>query len=327
MRVAVTGASGHMGANLVRQLVAQGFRTRALYRSPNHLNALEGIDAEIARVDVTELECLEAAFAGIEAVFHLAGVISIDGDPDGSVMRTNVLGTRNVARACMTCGVRKLIHFSSIHALKIRRGDGVVDEEHPEADQTCFLYDHSKALGEQEIRAAVQDGLDAMILNPTGIMGPNDFQPSHAGQMLRDLFEGKMRILVRGGFDWVDVRDVSQAAIKAVSRRRSGHRYILSGHWVDFSTLSQICNAVTGRNVSRLAIPIGLARAALPASRLFDTLTGRAPLFTEESLHIIQHSSAKITSAKAQRELGFIARPIEETVRDTLTWMRSQGMV
>lgn len=326
MRIAVTGASGHVGANLVRQLVAQGYQTRALYHTPQHLDSLDGIAADVMRVDVLEPESLRTAFSGMDAVFHLASVISIDGDPDGRVMRTNVIGTRNVARVCLASGVSRLVHFSSIHALNVRKGSGGVDEDHPEADETCFRYDHSKALGEREIQAAINDGLEAIILNPTGIIGPNDFRPSRAGQMLRDVFKGHMRILVRGGFDWVDVRDVSQAAISALRQGKTGQRYLLSGHWIDFSRLAEICNSASGRNIRRLAVPIGLARAALPASRLFDKLSGREPLFTEESLHIIEHSCADITSARAVGDLGFQPRPIEETVRDTFSWMRSQGM-
>src|SRR6185295_14390715 len=134
MQIAVTGATGHLGANVVRLLVERGHKVTALYHRAERLDALAGLQVERQRCDVLEIDSLEAAFAGADAVMHLAAVISIRGDPDGSVMRTNIEGTRNVVDACLTRGVAKLIHFSSIHAFRIRKSDEFVDEDQPPAD-------------------------------------------------------------------------------------------------------------------------------------------------------------------------------------------------
>ncbi len=327
MRVAVTGACGHLGANLVRVLADESHNVRALYRSTESLKSLENLNVEKIKIDVLEPETLKHAFQDIDVVMHLAAVISIDGDHDGRVMRTNVLGTRNVAAACLASGVQKLIHLSSIHAFKIHKTDGEIDEHHPPADTTCFKYDLSKALGEREVLTCVEQGLDATILNPTGILGPDDYGPSHAGHMLRAIFRGGMPILVKGGFDWVDARDVAAAAIKAVEHGRCGERYLLAGHWTDFQELSHLCNDVTGNTVRRWTVPISAARLGLPFARLSDTVLGRAPLFTNESLHIIEHASRKISSAKACRELDYQSRPLKDTLTDTFAWWRAQGQV
>ena len=199
MRIAVTGATGHLGANLVRLLVERGHEVRALYRRAESLKALAGVAVERQPCDVLDIGTLKAGFAGVDAVMHLAAVISIRGDPDGRVMRTNVEGARNVVDACLARGVAKLVHFSSIHAFKIGQSVEFVDESHPPADESSFRYDQSKALGEKEILAGVKKGLDATILNPTGVIGPFDFKPSRAGTMLRRFLAGRMRVLVAGG--------------------------------------------------------------------------------------------------------------------------------
>ena len=326
MRIAVTGSCGHLGANMVRALLDAGHDVRALYRTRKNLVALEGLEVDKIEIDVLQPETLIKGFQGADAVVHLAAIISIDGDKDGRAMQTNVVGPRHVAHACIEAKIKKLIHVSSIHAFKIRRHDSIVDENQPPADATCFKYDQSKALGEREILRVLDKGLDATILNPTGILGPQDFGPSRAGQMLRDMFSCGMPFLVNGGFDWVDARDVAQAAISALQTGKRGERYILSGHFARFDELSRVCNAISGRTTQRKTLPIWMARAGLPFARLADYILDRQPLFTSESLHIIEHASENISSAKAERDLDFAPRALEETLADTYAWWRSQGL-
>ncbi|MCB1494469.1 MAG: NAD-dependent epimerase/dehydratase family protein [Bauldia sp.] len=320
MHIAVTGATGHLGANLVRLLLADGHAVRALHHSTARSEALEGLAVERMACDVCDPATLAPAFAGIDVVFHLAGLISIRGDPDGRVMRTNVEGTRNVVASCLDSDVGRLVHFSSIHALRTTRTDGVIDESAPPADATSFRYDQSKALGEGEVLAGVEKGLDAVILNPTGVIGPYDFVPSRAGAMLRALFSGRMPLLVEGGFDWVDARDVCRAACDAIHRGRRGERYLLSGHWASFGELGGLCGDIAKRPVRRRVVPAGIARLGLPFSLLSARLTGGEPLFTAESLAIVTHGSRNCSNAKAKRQLGYRPRALAETLRDTHAW-------
>ena len=256
---------------------------------------------------------------------NLAAVISISGDPDGRLMRTNVEGPRNVVAACLAQKVRKLVHFSSIHAFKLGKAGEPIDETLPSADASSFRYDQSKALGEREVLAGIERGVDATILNPTGVIGPYDFAPSRAGRMLQGLFAGRMRALVDGGFDWVDARDVADAAIAAIANGKTGERYLLSGHWVSFTELAALCESVAGRSVRRLVVPVGVARLGLPFAWLAEALSGGEPLLTAESLAIVAHGCKGCSRAKATRDLGFEPRPLRETLADTCAWFRSRG--
>lgn len=215
--VVVTGASGHVGGNLVRALLAAGHTVRALIRSDTR--ALEGLDAEVRRGDLTDPGFTREAIRGAEIVYHLASEISLLGNARGQIEALNVNGVRNVIAACRANGVRRLVHFSSIHALVDRPRTTPMDESRALVTGPAHsAYDRSKAEGERLVREAVQAGLDAVILNPTGILGPLDFKPSHLGEVVRAMARGGMRLLVDGGFDWVDVRDVAQAAVTAAER-------------------------------------------------------------------------------------------------------------
>ncbi len=324
-RVAVTGATGHLGANLVRTLLDAGFTVRALYRTSATLTALDCLDVETIQADVLDPASLEEAFSSVDAVINLAGVISIDGDPHGHVMRTNVEGPRNVARTCHRLGVRKLVHVSSIHAFKYRAADAVVDETHPLADADCFIYDRSKALGEAEVLSAASEGLDVTILNPTGVIGPHDFFGSRAGQMLTGLFSGKLPAVIDGGFDWVDARDVAEAAIAAMEKGRRTERYIVSGHWVSIADLAEQCASIAGilEWKSRYPLPVWSALAGLPFLKGWSRLTGTPPLYTYESLMILKHSNRNCSHDKAAREFDYRPRPIAVSLRDIYHWHRT----
>ena len=249
--VAVTGAAGHIGANLVRSLLAQGRRVRALVRE--HTAGIDGLPVELLRCDVTDVEACRRGLAGAQIVYHLAARISVGWDPPGPVEAVNFGGTRNVVEACLACGVQRLVHFSSIHAFSADPLDGVIDESRPLAQNQprTLIYDRSKAEAERLVAAAVARGLDAVIVNPSSVIGPYDFMPSAMGEALIDLVHGRFPALVGGaGFDWVDVRDVVASALVAECRGREGQHYLLSGHWLSFVELARLwggCRAPRSR--------------------------------------------------------------------------------
>jgi dihydroflavonol-4-reductase len=319
--VAVTGATGHVGAGVVRALLARGRRVRALVRGPSA--ALDGLDVECVRADVLDPESLRAALRSAGAVHHLAAVISIDGDRDGLVHRTNVEGTRNVARAALEAGVRRFVHYSSIHAFELANGARPVDELAGRPGPASFAYDRSKAAGEQEVREAVGRGLNAVLINPTGVIGPYDFRPSRTGRMLLLLARGSMPALVDGGFDWVDSRDVAEAALAAEERGRPGENYIVSGHWRSFAELARMVHACGGAPPPRWTTPAWLAGLAAPLAARGARLLGREPLLTQESVAAVR--AGRVSGAKAARELGHRPRSIEATIRDTLAWHFANG--
>ena len=322
MTTVVTGASGLLGHNLVRLLLDEGRTVRALDRE---FIAFDGLDAETVTADIRHPDALRPAFEGADVVYHLAALISLSRDDAHPVHETNVVGTRNVARACLAAGVRRMVHISSIHALSALPLDEPIDETRPlTTDDDCLPYDRSKAAGEQEVRAAVADGLDAVIVNPTSFIGPHDYRPSHMGGALLKLARGKLPMLFDGGFDWVDVRDVAQGALAAEKRGRTGESYLLSGRWCSLRDLGRMVAEAAGVPAPRLHLPLWLARLALPFFAIGARLTRRPSLYTRDTLDILQRHRL-VCHDKATRELGYEPRPLEATIRDTVAWLRDNA--
>lgn len=316
--ILVTGASGHVGANLVRALLAQGRPVRALVHRDRR--ALAGLDVEAVAADLADPSSLRAAFRGVEVVYHLASAISINLESWDEVERVNLQGTRNVIEACLQNGVRRLLHFGSIHAYDHAPFDQPMDEDRPLlTDGQAAPYERSKALAELETRHALDRGLDTVILIPTAISGPYDFRPSYLGQALQLLARGRIPALVRGGYDWVDVRDVADAAIAAERLAPRGARYILSGHWHSLREVAQFVAQYTGIPAPRFTVPIWLAQLAQPLMAKLAQVSGSQPIYTRPMLHAMQ-SNHHISHARASRDLGYAPRPFQETVADTLKW-------
>lgn len=323
MLVAVTGASGHVGANLVRALLERGATVRALVHGDD--GGIKGLSVERVRGAVTDPDAVGALVKGAERVFHLAAKISLDPADEPLLQKTNIEGPRTVTDACRAAGVKRLVHFSSIHAYSSEPKAETIDEERPLAEGSGLLpYDASKSAGEKVVRAAIDAGLDAVIVNPTGIIGPFDYGPSHMGEVLLDLYHGRLPGLVKGGFNWVDVRDVVLGALKAAEGAPRGARYLLSGHWHGIPEVAKMVESATGRRAPWMVSPMWLARGVAPFAVGFAKLAGRRPLFTPASLQAVRNHR-HISHGRAARDLGYSPRPIEQTVRDTLEWFRSEG--
>ncbi len=321
----MTGASGHVGANLVRALVARGDEVRVLLRADDR--AVRGLAVARVAGDLLEPASMAALVAGVEVVFHAAAEVSISGGRDGALARVNVLGTRHVAAACLAAGVRRLVHFSSIHALASPRQDSAMDEAMPfVGDAGAPAYDRSKADGEREVLAAAERGLAAVILNPTAIVGPFDFKPSHTGRLIVALARRRMPALVAGGFDWVDARDVASAALAAADRGRPGERYLVAGHWLPIAEFAREVERACGVPAPRVVSPLWAARLGVPFVAVHARLFGREALYTAESLRAIR-LSRRVDSTKARRELGHAPRPFAETIRDSVGWLRDNGLL
>jgi dihydroflavonol-4-reductase len=323
MTAVVTGAAGHAGANLVRALLAQGRPVRALVHIDRQ--AIKGLDIEVVESDIRDLESLVSAFEGAEVVYHLAAHISILKNEWPLLESVNVIGTRNVVEACLRCGVRRLVHFSSIHTIAQTPMDIPVDESHPLVESRHRLsYDHSKAAAEKEVRKGIEKGLDAIIISPTAIIGPYDYRPSHFGEALLRLANGKLQALVSGGFDWVDVRDVVKGAMRAEERAPTGAKYLLSGHWVSLREVATLVEQITNIPAPSFVCPMWLARVGAPFITTFDRLAGRRPLYTSVSLQALR-GNRNISHQKATRELDYQPRPFRETLSDTLQWFEGSG--
>lgn len=323
MTVVVTGASGHIGATLTRALLADGRRVRALVH--DEAAGLDGLDVERVQGDVRDPASLRRAFAGADVVYHLAARITLVTSDADEVFAINVDGPRNVCEAALNAGVRRLVHFSSIHAFDDCPRDVPMDEKRPPAHGPGFpVYDRSKAAGQDHVLEAVSRGLDAVIVNPSGVVGPGDYRMSAMGQVFLDLWHGRMPALVEGGFNWVDVRDVVQSAMAAETRGRTGERYLLPGHWVSVRDVARTVTEVTGRRTPRLVTPMWLARASVPFIAAFSAVLRRKPLYTAASLRALRQNRV-VLGAKAAEELGHAPRPFSESVRDVYEWFEKAG--
>jgi dihydroflavonol-4-reductase len=325
MTVAVTGATGHIGANLVRALIDKGISPRCLV----HVNcqAIDGLNVEKVWGDVRDVDSLCRAFEGVDIVYHLAASISLSMADWSRLEEINVKGTANVVEACLRTGVRRLVHFSSIHALVQEPLDIPVDESRPLVDSRRYPpYDRSKAAAEIEVRRGIERGLDAVIIYPTAVFGPYDYQLSFFGEALIAIAERKLPALVTGGFDWVDARDVIAGAMMAAEKAPAGARYLLSGHWVSMCEIAAIIEEITGVSTGKPVCPLWLAHIGAPFIGAVSRLRGKRPLYTNVSLKALK-SNRNISHERATRELGYQPRPFRDTLVDTLKWFRENGQL
>ncbi|MCX7029700.1 MAG: NAD-dependent epimerase/dehydratase family protein [Spirochaetes bacterium] len=332
MIAAVTGATGHVGGVLARTLLERGHGVRALVRDDGR--TLEGLGVERVHGDLGDPASLERAFAGADAVVHAAAHLSLLRTDTRHVEAVNVAGTAAVLAACKSAGVHRLVHFSSIHALEQRPFDRAVDEERPLADERPVRglppYDRSKAAGERLVREAAGTGLEAVILNPTGMLGPFDFKPSLFGRVLVALANGRLPAIVDGGFDWVDVRDVAASAAAAaellVAGRAAGRRYLLPGRWASLAEVAGMVADCTGVPAPRWSAPLWAARVGAPFSTAAALVLGHRPLFTGVSLAALR-GNPQVSGERAAADLEHRPRDLRDSVADTVRWFADRGII
>jgi dihydroflavonol-4-reductase len=323
MQFAITGASGHVGANLCRTLTAKGHHVRALI---NHsFKSLDGVPVEKILGNILDKKSLESLISGVDIVIHLAATISIRGTSERDLLSININGTRNLLETVKKLPVKRFIHFSSIHALTQEPFDQVLDETRPLALKDPILYNRTKAWSEQLVLDEIRNGLDGLIINPTSVVGPVDFKPSLVGKAIIQICQNKLPGLVTGGYDWVDVRDVVDGTLKAIEKGRTGEKYLLSGKWLSLPDLVKLIAQYYPAKSDHVILPYWLAELGVPFLRFYAFIRRTDPLYTHESLDIIRHSHHMISSEKAYRELGYQPRPIETTIKDMIDWFKTNN--
>ena len=324
MTTVVTGAGGFLGSVLVRELVARGRSVRAIIRS--NAKALEELDIEIVTADIRDSSSIDRALAGAESVFHLASVISLSGDRSGSVSATNIDGARNVAEAALKNGVKRFIHCSSIHVFDLKDHGKTINENTIRVTTDSPVYDRTKYAGELAVRDLIKTGLPAVVIHPTGVIGPGDHRPSRMGQVLIDLSSKKFPALISGGFNWVDVRDVCVGALAAEEFGRIGESYILSGQWHSTRQLATFGEEITGTPPPNFDLPMWLAQGIAPIGSLLGNISSNEYRLNSDTVSALK-AARKISSAKAETELGFKSRPIRNSVHDAYKWFEKFGLL
>jgi len=326
--IVVTGATGHIGNVLVRELITRGQTVCALALPHDDCRPLADLNTEIVYGDVTDLRSLESAFAGADVVFHLAGIVTIMPGMKKILERVNVGGVRNVATACRTTGVRRLVYTSSIHAIAEPPQGTAIDESQPFApDRVLGDYARSKARATLLLLDEVRkEGLDAVICCPSGVIGPWDYGISNIGQLILDFTSGQLKSYVRGAYDFVDVRDTANGLILAAEKGQPGRHYIFSGAQVQVQELMKELERNTGYPAPTYEIPPAIARAAGVLASIYYRLIRRKPVFTAYSIDVLR-SNSQVSSARAREELGFTTRPWQDSIRDQVEWFRAEGML
>ncbi len=319
--VLVTGATGHIGNVLVRQLLDRKEKVRVLALPWEDMTPLYNLPVEIVLGDVLDFESLLRACKDVATVYHLAGIISIMPGADDLMHRVNVEGTRNIVKAIYATNVKRLVYTSSIHAIQRVPHGVVIDERLPfDPDNPYGAYDRSKAMASLHIQQESQKGLDAVIVCPSGVIGPYDFKGSEMGALIGDCICSKTQFYIDGMYDFVDVRDVAEGIILAGKKGKKGECYILSNEQTSIVGIMDIVKIHANKYLKKVRIPIYLAYFASMLTPFLCKLTKRKPKFTKYSIEVVQSNSA-ICNQKAKKELGFKTRPLKQTIIDTADWL------
>lgn len=325
--VAVSGANGHIGAVLVRELLHQGHAVRALIFHREH--ALSGLPITKIYGDARDPQVMQQLVQGADRLINLAALISIWPRDAQRVYELNQQITWQAIQACLNASSQlPLIHFSSIHSLQVYPQHEQMDESRPLVSEKGSAYERSKAVGERMILAAVEtQDLKATILNPTSVLGPYDYYPSLLGQAIIGIYKRSLPFLLQGGYNFVDVRDVAQATVQAMAGEHRGEKYILGGHYLLLRELAALINQVKGQKFPFVFCHPALARMSLPLINLISALNKKPPLYTRESIDILASGHQNISIQKAQMQLAYRPRPIADSVKDALEWYKSQKLL
>lgn len=322
MRVAVTGAAGFVGGNLLQQLVDQGHEVVAIDRTTSP-HAPDGV--RWVQGSVLEPADMRAAFEGVEVVYHLVAMITLRMQ-DEVAWRLNTEGVRVVARAALDAGVRKMVHLSSIHAFDQDLVD-IIDETAPRSVRPEIpVYDRSKWAGEQELRKVIDDGLDATICNPTGVWGPTDHGASlsRLNRLACTAAKGRMPAFVsKAGFDLVDVRDVATGVMLAAEKGRTGENYLLGGEFAPVVDAMRLAARAAGRSGPRIVVPIGALAAIMPVLEPVGAMLG-SDVLSKAALGPL-FASPLVDISKARDELGYAPRPMATTAEDLVRFFTASG--
>jgi dihydroflavonol-4-reductase len=323
--VLLTGASGFVGSALARRLLQSGFEVRALLRPNSPTLALSGVEVDIAHGDLRDRPSLRAAMRDVRWLFHAAADYRLWARNPAELYETNVEGTRAVMEEAMRAGVQRIVYTSSVATLSPSK-DG------RPSDETCGLaegeaigaYKHSKLLAERLVQDMVRDGLPAVIVNPSTPVGPRDVRPTPTGRIILAAASGRMPGFVDTGLNMVHVDDVARGHLAALEKGRVGEKYILGGQDASLHDILATVAGMTGRRPPRFRIPRSSVFPVAIAAEALARLTGREPLTTTDGLRM-SRNLMYFSSAKAERELGYSARPYAEGIREAIQWFRDAG--
>jgi dihydroflavonol-4-reductase len=321
----VTGATGFIGANLVRELLADGCTVRALARRGSDRRGLDGCAVEVVEGDLRDPASVRTAVGGVERVFHVAADYRLWARDPAELYRTNVDGTRLVLQAAADAGADRIVHTSSVGALGIP-ADGTPGDERTPVSLADMVgaYKASKFLAERVAEELAARGAPVIVVNPSAPVGPWDVKPTPTGQVIVDFLRGKMVAALDTGLNLVHVRDVARGHILAAARGRVGEKYILGHENVALQEIFRRLAAITGVRAPRVRVPYAAAWVGAAAMEAAARVLGRPPWVPLTAVRMAR-KRMYFSPAKAVRELGLPQTPVEEALRDAVDWFRAHG--
>ncbi len=324
-RILVTGGTGFIGSNLAEKLVERGCNVRILRRENSDLQAISGIEVEHCIGDVRDVESLKKAMQRCDTVFHTAAIVTFEKSKAELQREVNVIGTRNVVQACLACGVERLVHTSSIAAIGYPPDGELATEETPFNSERTWGYKFSKHKAEEEVLNGVARGLDAVMVNPSVIVGERDIH-FHGGDIIRRVKKNQVPFYIDGGMSVVYIGDVINGHITAAERGRSGERYILAGENLTHKDIFQRTAKIVGGFSPFAKLPLSLLRLGARAIDLGSKLLGIEPIVTPD----LVAGAGKFnwfSCEKARRELGYTITSFDEAIRRAYDWYVKHGFI
>ncbi len=324
--VLLTGASGFVGSAVLRALLREGLQVRALVRPKSRYQDLASRGVQFVEGDLREKSSLRSACVGCRNLIHVAADYRLALRDGAGVHETNIGGTRNLMEAAMRAGIERIVYTSSVATLEPRHDGAPADEaDRLPLQRAIGAYKQSKVVAEQLVLDMIrQEGLPAVIVNPSTPVGPRDIRPTPTGKIIVAAAAGKIPAYVDTGLNVVHVDDVASGHLSALRRGRVGERYILGGENIAFSQLLAEIAGSVGRKCPKFRIPWYAAVPAAIAGEARSYLTGDEPLATWAGVRLARHRMF-FTSAKAEQELGYRARPHREALIDAVAWFSDHG--
>lgn len=324
-KVLVTGASGFVGSSVARKLKERGFAVRALVREASPTAHLSELDLEFAKGDLRDAASVHEAMRDVRYVFHVAADYRLWARDPHEIVRNNLASTRNIMEAARDAGVERIVYTSSVATLKCRPVGDPADETMPLLEEHAIgAYKRSKVAAERLVERMVGEGLPAVIVNPSTPIGPCDVKPTPTGRIIVEAAAGRMPAFVDTGLNMVHVEDVAEGHMLAFDKGTIGERYILGGQNATLSDILAVVAGEMGRKAPKIKIPRGAIVPLAMAAEMVARRTGKEPFVTLDGLRMSKNRMF-FTAAKAERELGFKARPYAEGIRDAIGWFQRAG--
>ncbi len=323
-RYYVTGGTGFLGSHIIKELTEQGAKVSALVLPNDKYVKLLPDSVSVTYGDVTDINSIRLWLKCAErpcCVIHCAGIVSIATSPGPMLEKVNVGGTANILNVCKELAIDRLVYVSSVHAIpELEKGKTMTEITDFSPDKVSGAYAKSKATATAMVLSAAKEGLNAVVVHPSGIIGPNDYSLGNIANMLLAYCRGKLPLSVKGGYDFVDVRDAAHGVIACSEKGRTGECYILSGEYATVDEIISEASMITNVKKPLFNLPL---KPVMLIARLVERMVkkGKTPFFTPYSIAVLG-SNASFSHEKASNELGYHPRPINETVLDTVNWIK-----